>query len=148
LAITPMTGRAALPGIGFRSLRRLRRAGGRFPLQGNLVARRRGVEARLIPVKARSRPGRDKRHGPQAEEPPMSHTPHELADELPEHAESIRARKAADPHFAKLADRYHHINREIHRGETNVEPMDDFHLEELKKQRLALLDQLKGMLAA
>ncbi|MGM0586748.1 MAG: YdcH family protein [Pseudomonadota bacterium] len=78
----------------------------------------------------------------------MSHTPHELAAELPELAGEIQVRKATDPHFAKLTERYHDINREIHRGETDVEPMDDFHLEELKKQRLALLDEIKGLLTA
>ncbi len=76
----------------------------------------------------------------------MTHVPHELQDEMPEFADSIAARKAADPHFARLAESYHDVNREVHRGETNVEPMDDFHLEELKKKRLALLDELKGML--
>ncbi|MGG7567279.1 YdcH family protein [Rhodovulum sp. DZ06] len=78
----------------------------------------------------------------------MSHTPHALADQLPDQAEAISARKQSDPHFARLADEYHELNREIHRGETNVEPMDDMHLEELKKKRLALLDQIKGMLEA
>jgi uncharacterized protein YdcH (DUF465 family) len=76
----------------------------------------------------------------------MGHVPHELSAEFPDKAEAIHARKASDPHFAKLAERYHEINREIHRGESNVEPMDDFHLEELKKQRLALLDEIKGLL--
>ncbi len=76
----------------------------------------------------------------------MSHVPHELQDELPEFADSIAARKSQDAHFARLADSYHEINREIHRGETDVEPMSDFHLEELKKKRLALLDELKGLL--
>ncbi len=71
----------------------------------------------------------------------MSHTPHELAEQLPEFAEAIAARKLSDNHFAKLADSYHALNREIHRGETNVEPMDDMHLVELRKQRLALLDR-------
>ena len=78
----------------------------------------------------------------------MTHTPHELAEELPEFAEAIHDRKVSDTHFAKLFDEYHEVNREIHRGETNVQPMDDFHLEDLKKKRLFLLDELKGMLTA
>lgn len=78
----------------------------------------------------------------------MTHVPHELQEEFPELADRIAAQRAKDPHFARLADSYHELNREIHRGETNVEPMDDFHLEELKKKRLALLDELKGILAA
>lgn len=76
----------------------------------------------------------------------MSHTPHELASEFPEHADRIHALRIENAHFAKLSDEYHVINKEIHRGETNIEPMDDFHLEELKKQRLALLDSITKLL--
>ncbi|MFN0263674.1 YdcH family protein [Tepidamorphus sp. 3E244] len=76
----------------------------------------------------------------------MSHTPHELHDEFPEHAEKIHALKVSSPHFAQLAGKYHEVNRAIHRAETEVEPTDDFHLEDLKKQRLALVDELAGML--
>lgn len=76
----------------------------------------------------------------------MAHTPHELAEEFPQHADRIHALKESDAHFAKLSDRYHDLNREIHRGESNVEPMDDMHLEELKKERLALLDEISGIL--
>lgn len=47
-----------------------------------------------------------------------SHTPHELADEFPEAREAIRQLKQQDPHFATLAERYHEVNREIHRMET------------------------------
>lgn len=78
----------------------------------------------------------------------MSHTPHELAEQLPEFAEAIAARKLSDAHFAKRADAYHELNREIHRGETDVEPMDDLHLVELRKKRLALLDEIRGLLTA
>ncbi len=76
----------------------------------------------------------------------MSHTPHELAAEFPDKAEKIHDLRASDAHFARLSDTYHTLNREIHRGETNIEPMDDMHLEELKKQRLALLDEIAGIL--
>ena len=76
----------------------------------------------------------------------MAHTPHELAEEFPQHVERIHALKESDAHFAKLSDCYHALNREIHRGESNIEPMDDMHLEELKKERLALLDEISGLL--
>lgn len=75
----------------------------------------------------------------------MSHTPNELTEFFP--AEKIRAASAENAHFARLADEYHTINRDIHRGETDVEPMDDMHIEELRKKRLALLDEMKGFLA-
>ena len=72
----------------------------------------------------------------------MSHTPHELAAEFPNKADKISALRQENAHFKKLSDDYHELNRQIHRGETNVEPMDDFHLEELKKQRLKMLDEI------
>ena len=78
----------------------------------------------------------------------MSHTPHELTEEFPDKAELIQRLKTADAHFAKLAERYHEINREIHRIETNVEPASDFHSEDLRKQRLALKDEIARALRA
>ncbi|MDW3207471.1 MAG: DUF465 domain-containing protein [Alphaproteobacteria bacterium] len=76
----------------------------------------------------------------------MTHTPHELIQEFPECGDRIHFLKEQDGHFRELADSYHELNREIHRGETDVEPMGQFHLEELKKRRLALLDEIGGYL--
>ncbi len=77
----------------------------------------------------------------------MSHVPHELAEEFPDHVEKMHEMKSADAHFSKLFDEYHDVNRAIHRAETNVEPTDDFHMEEMRKQRLKLKDEIYGMLA-
>ncbi|MDP2118487.1 MAG: YdcH family protein [Hoeflea sp.] len=77
----------------------------------------------------------------------MSHTPHELAEEFPEHVEKMSELKQSDAHFAKLFDAYHDINRAVHRAETNIEPTDDFHMETMRKQRLKLKDEIYGMLA-
>jgi hypothetical protein len=76
----------------------------------------------------------------------MSHVPHELAEEFPDKTDRIRELRASDAHFLKITDEYHSLNRTIHRGETDVEPMDDFHLEDLKKQRLAMLDEIASYL--
>lgn len=78
----------------------------------------------------------------------MSNTPHELAEEFPEHVNKIRDMKMNDGHFARLFDEYHDVNRSIHRAETNVEPTDDFHMEEMRKQRMRLKDEIYGMLSA
>jgi len=78
----------------------------------------------------------------------MSNTPHELAEEFPEAAEKIHALKTSNAHFAKLADEYHELNRQIHRIETDVEPASDEHQTELRKQRLALKDEIFAMLKA
>ena len=77
----------------------------------------------------------------------MSHVPHELAEEFPEHVDKMHEMKGANAHFAKLFDEYHELNRAIHRAETDVEPTDDFHMEDMRKQRLKLKDEIYGMLA-
>lgn len=78
----------------------------------------------------------------------MSHTPHELHEEFPELGDKLTEMKTSNAHFAKLAEEYHEINRAVHRAETDVEPTDDLHLAEMRKQRLALKDQIYGMLTA
>jgi len=77
----------------------------------------------------------------------MSHTPHELADEFPNDEALIHRLKQDNAHFATLVDRHHEINRAIHRSEAEVEPLGDEQLEQLKRQRLALLDEVATMLA-
>ncbi|MCO4055637.1 MAG: YdcH family protein [Bosea sp.] len=77
----------------------------------------------------------------------MSHTPHELADEFPEHVARIQALKQSDAHFARLAEAYHEINRAIHRAETNIEPVDGMIEESMRKRRLHLKDQIHAVLA-
>ncbi len=72
----------------------------------------------------------------------MSHTPHELSDEFPGHVAQIQALRAADAHFAHLADKYHTINRAVHRAETDVEPTDDLHMAQMRKERLLLKDAI------
>ncbi len=78
----------------------------------------------------------------------MSNTPHELAEEFPEHVEKMSALKQSDAHFAKLADEYHDLNRQVHRAETNVEPMSELAEAELRKKRAALKDEIYGMLSS
>ena len=77
----------------------------------------------------------------------MSHVPHELAEEFPEHVDKMHEMKGANAHFSKLFDEYHELNRAIHRAETDVEPTDDFHMEDMRKERLRLKDEIYGMLA-
>jgi len=78
----------------------------------------------------------------------MSHTPHELAEEFPEHVDKMHDLKVANGHFARLFDEYHEVNRAVHRAETRVEPTDDTHLEEMRKTRMRLKDEIYGMLTA
>ena len=78
----------------------------------------------------------------------MSHTPHEIAEEFPDFAEKIHALKQTDSHFAGLVDKYHEINRAIHRAETLVEPTDGLHEAEMRKERVALKDEIWRLLSA
>jgi uncharacterized protein YdcH (DUF465 family) len=78
----------------------------------------------------------------------MTHTPHELAEEFPAEADAIHTLKLENAHFAKLCDEYHTINRDIHRAETNVEPTDGLHEQEMRKTRMVLKDQIWGALQA
>lgn len=75
----------------------------------------------------------------------MSHTPHDLRNEFPDAVDALHTLKTGNSHFATLADRYHDVNREIHRIESEVEAASDDRLEALKKQRLALLDEISSM---
>lgn len=77
----------------------------------------------------------------------MSHTPHELAEEFPDKAERIHLLKINDTHFRRLFDEYHEVNRAVHRAETMVEPMDQLAEQTLRKQRMALKDELARMIA-
>ncbi|WP_339949002.1 YdcH family protein [uncultured Albimonas sp.] len=78
----------------------------------------------------------------------MSHVPHDLAEGLPEHAARPAERRGEAPHLARLSDDDHLPNREIHRAEINVRPMERLALEALKKRRLALADEIRGLPAA
>lgn len=76
----------------------------------------------------------------------MSHVPHDLHAEFPQDATLLHQLKLNDRHFQTLAQRYQDVNQEIHRVETEVEPASDERLETLKKQRLALIDEIAALL--
>ena len=78
----------------------------------------------------------------------MSHTPHELIEEFPDQIDALRTLKGSDAHFARLYDEYHTINEAIYRAETDVEPTDDLHMGEMRKQRMMLKDQIAAALRA
>ncbi|MCP4187361.1 MAG: YdcH family protein [Gammaproteobacteria bacterium] len=71
---------------------------------------------------------------------------HDLIHELPEHRDTIHRLKMSNNHFAKLFDEYHEVDHEVHRIETGVENTSDDYLEERKKQRLHLKDELYKMI--
>ena len=71
---------------------------------------------------------------------------HDLIHEFPEHKERIHQLKVEDSHFAKLFEEYHDVDHEVRRIEMEVEARSDEYLEDKKKQRLLLKDQLHSII--
>ena len=71
---------------------------------------------------------------------------HDLIHELPEHKERIHQLKMSDKHFAKLYDEYNELDQQILKMEEGFETPSDDVLEEVKKKRLYLKDQLVEMI--
>ena len=77
----------------------------------------------------------------------MSHVPHGLHEEFPSDHARIHELKKSDKHFVGLTERYHELNRSIHRVEAEIEHTSDDVLEDMKKQRLALKDEIAAIIA-
>lgn len=73
---------------------------------------------------------------------------HSLANELPEHKDSIHQLKTTNMHFLKLFNEYHDVDKDVHRIESGVENTSDQYLETLKLQRLHLKDEMLAMINA
>lgn len=71
---------------------------------------------------------------------------HDLFHEFPEYHARIHHLKVSDAHFAKLLAQHQDLDDRIRRAEIGEEIHADDYLEELKKQRLALKDQLFQLL--
>lgn len=77
----------------------------------------------------------------------MSSSLHHLANELPEYKDAIHELKISNNHFAKLHDAYHDCVKQILRIEDEIEAASDVVLEDLKKKRLAMKDEMVVMLS-
>jgi uncharacterized protein len=71
---------------------------------------------------------------------------HDLVHELPEYRDLIQELKQSDNHFARLFEEYDQIEHEVHRIEQGIENTSDEYLEERKRLRLHLKDQLYQIL--
>jgi uncharacterized protein YdcH (DUF465 family) len=71
---------------------------------------------------------------------------HSLLHEFPEYRDQIHDLKMNDRHFAKLFEEYNDVEHEVHGIETGGEFVNEDYLEERKKQRLHLKDQLYHLL--
>jgi len=77
----------------------------------------------------------------------MSHVAHDLHAEFADDVEILHELKLSDGHFRAVSERYHDVNKEIHRIESEVEAASDERAEELKKQRLLILDEVAAMIS-
>jgi uncharacterized protein YdcH (DUF465 family) len=67
---------------------------------------------------------------------------HDLLHEFPEHRDRIRELKMNNARFARLFNDYHDVEHEVHRIETGTEASSDDYLEQRKRLRLSLKDEL------
>jgi uncharacterized protein YdcH (DUF465 family) len=73
---------------------------------------------------------------------------HDLHHDFPEYLDYIDALKTSSEQFGHLYDEYHRLTREVERLEEEDLPVDDFTIENMKKQRVWLKDQMYRMLVA
>ena len=71
---------------------------------------------------------------------------HDLHHEFPQHGAAIHALKIGNAHFSRLFGDYHRLTGEIERLETEGAPVADALLEDMKKRRLRLKDELYVMI--
>lgn len=71
---------------------------------------------------------------------------HDLVHELPEYRERIQKLRMEDTHFEKLHHEYNELDQKILKMEEGYETPSDDYLEELKKKRLHMKDQLLAMI--
>lgn len=72
---------------------------------------------------------------------------HDFASEHPEYKDEIHDLKMNNRHFIKLFDEYNEVNKEILRIEKEIEAASDDRLEDLKKKRLHLSDEMISILS-
>lgn len=73
---------------------------------------------------------------------------HDITHEFPQLKDKIHTLKTTHHHFARLYSEYDEVNHTIAKVETGGGVMTDEALENLKKQRLKLKDEIVQMLNA
>ena len=71
---------------------------------------------------------------------------HDLLHEFPEFRDKINQLRANDPAFAKLMGEYDALDRRVRELEELSQPVADETMEDLKKERLKLKDELYALL--
>lgn len=65
---------------------------------------------------------------------------------FPEYRDLITRLKGSDHHFTRLFDKHNELDQEIKNREAGIQPGSQLEIEQLKKEKLALKDQLFGLL--
>ena len=65
---------------------------------------------------------------------------------FPEYRELITRLKGHDAHFTRLFDKHNELDQRIKNMEAHIEPGTQLEIEQLKKEKLALKDQLYTVL--
>ena len=73
---------------------------------------------------------------------------HDLYQEFPEFEDAITALRTVNAHFATLFANYQRLTGRVENLEENNVPVGDFTMEDMKKQRVKLKDELYNMLLA
>ncbi len=73
---------------------------------------------------------------------------HELHNEFPDMKDAIEVLKASNAHFTRLFNSYHRLTGKVEDLEEHDMPVADFTMEDMKKQRVKLKDELYHMLLA
>lgn len=72
---------------------------------------------------------------------------HALTRDFPELKERIQELRQGDHHFRNLEEKYNAVDVEVAKAESGEQNLSDAHLEDLKKQRALLKDQLYVILS-
>ena len=73
---------------------------------------------------------------------------HDLHQEFPDMADAIDALKAGNAYFTRLIGSYNRLTGKVEDLEEHDMPVADFTLEDMKKQRVKLKDELYHLLLA
>ncbi|MGQ4002808.1 DUF465 domain-containing protein [Francisellaceae bacterium CB300] len=73
---------------------------------------------------------------------------HPLMKEFPEYKERMHELKLKNRHFDSLIEKYEALDKHVFRVESEEEVLDDVSLENLKKERLKLKDEIYAMIIA
>jgi uncharacterized protein YdcH (DUF465 family) len=71
---------------------------------------------------------------------------HDLTKEFPEFSDRIHTMKQTNGHFRRLLEEYAQLDNEVVRMDDNLEPTSDTVMERAKLRRIALKDELYGLL--